>query len=235
MSLINEALKKAQRQRTDPAPGLGEASAAGGSVQKRATPMRAQTMIVFAAAGFALVVCSVVATVYLVNRPPAEPSRTTAAPTPRVPVADSATPAPVIIAPVVAPPTAAAPAKPATVLADTGPVASDQSGAQAGPVSTTAAEPAAIPRLAATAAPTSAAAAPVTPTAPPDPRVQQFVDAIKVAGIRSSGTESKVLMNDRVFRVNEIVERTLAVKLVKVESDALTFVDAHGVTYTKSF
>jgi len=76
-----------------------------------------------------------------------------------------------------------------------------------------------------------------TPTAPPkhDERVNQFVDAIRVAGIRSSGTESRVLMNDRVFRVNEIVERNFGLRLTKVEANALTFTDANGAVYVKNF
>ena len=69
----------------------------------------------------------------------------------------------------------------------------------------------------------------------PDERITAFVESVRVAGIRSSGTESRVLMNDRVFRVNDIVERTLGVRLVKVEVDSLTFADANGTTYVKYF
>ena len=54
-------------------------------------------------------------------------------------------------------------------------------------------------------------------------------------GIRSSGNESKVLMNDRVYRVNDIVDRNLGVKLTKVAPDSLTFTDANGATYVKYF
>jgi hypothetical protein len=54
-------------------------------------------------------------------------------------------------------------------------------------------------------------------------------------GIRSSGTDSKVLMNDRVYRVNDYVDRILGVKLVSVSRDTLTFTDANGVTYVKNF
>ncbi|HYP18180.1 MAG TPA: hypothetical protein VEQ65_13290, partial [Opitutus sp.] len=87
--------------------------------------------------------------------------------------------------------------------------------------------------------PTANASAPLIPPislAPgPDPRVQDFLDAIRVTGIRSSGNESKVLMNERVYRVNDIVDRTLQLKLIKVSADSLTFSDANGVTYTRNF
>ena len=42
-------------------------------------------------------------------------------------------------------------------------------------------------------------------------------------------------MNDRVYRVNEIVERTLGVRLTKVAVESLTFTDANGVDYVKFF
>jgi hypothetical protein len=69
----------------------------------------------------------------------------------------------------------------------------------------------------------------------PDERVAAFVDAVRVTGIRSSGNDSRVLMNERVYRVNDIVERTLGVRLIKAAADSLTFSDSRGVTYVKSF
>lgn len=42
-------------------------------------------------------------------------------------------------------------------------------------------------------------------------------------------------MNDRVYRLNDIVERTLGVRLIKVETNSLTFSDANSVTYVKFF
>jgi hypothetical protein len=77
--------------------------------------------------------------------------------------------------------------------------------------------------------------APAPAPALPDPRIQTFVDAIRVAGIRSSGAESKVLMNDRVYRVGDTVDLALGIKLEAVAPDSLTFVDAHGASYKKNF
>ena len=82
---------------------------------------------------------------------------------------------------------------------------------------------------------TSSAAPKPAVAAKPDERVHAFVDSIRVMGIRSSGTESRVLMNDRVFRVNEIVDRGLDVRLSAVEPGLLTFTDANGATYKKAF
>jgi len=81
------------------------------------------------------------------------------------------------------------------------------------------------------------------PAAAPEPikiggqdlRILTFIDAIRVAGIRSSGAESKVLMNDRVYRLNDMVDYTLGIRLTKVATDGLTFTDANGTTYVKNF
>ena len=37
------------------------------------------------------------------------------------------------------------------------------------------------------------------------------------------------------YRVNDIVDRNLGVRLAKVESNALTFTDSNGVVYVKNF
>ena len=54
-------------------------------------------------------------------------------------------------------------------------------------------------------------------------------------GIRSSGGDSRVLMNDRVFRVNDIVDRNLGLRLTKVDPAMLVFTDSNGAIYTKNF
>jgi hypothetical protein len=69
----------------------------------------------------------------------------------------------------------------------------------------------------------------------PDPKILAYLDALQVAGIRMSGTDGKVLMNDRVFRENEVVDRLLGLRLKKIEPETLTFIDERGVTYTKNF
>jgi hypothetical protein len=40
-------------------------------------------------------------------------------------------------------------------------------------------------------------------------------------------------MNDRVYRLNDFVDRALGVRLTKVTRESLTFTDANGVTYVK--
>jgi hypothetical protein len=293
MSLINEALKKAQRNRTGEAVGPVPPPPGGGGsrVTKRAQPRTSQQLVLIAAGAFVLVVLSVVATVYLVNRAP-EPKPVSTAPKPAAP---SATPAPaatppLIVAPVLNPPVLTArpaPEIPASVVqlpdpkksatapssrtagpnnpwAAATPVATGEtnlappsrapavaSPSGAGPTPPTqpspslpAAGPSAVavqppPNPIAAPAPANPAAAAVAPVVagPPknDERISLFVDALRVAGIRPSGTESRVLMNDRVFRINEIVDRNFGLRLTKVEPNTLTFTDGNGAVYVKNF
>ncbi|MBS0664479.1 MAG: hypothetical protein JSR48_14530, partial [Verrucomicrobia bacterium] len=134
---------------------------------------------------------------------------------------------------------------------------------QAAPVRTAAAEPAAaspvivapvitVPTLPPAAPPPSEAkpiaAAPVAAATPPpaaatpslapsgqDIRILTLIDALRVTGIRSSGGDSKVLMNDRVYRINDVVDYALGLRLTRVAADGLTFTDANGATYVKNF
>jgi len=139
-----------------------------------------------------------------------------AAPAPKLAV-DFNAPSPVIVAPVISLPSSLAEKTPAAVSP-----ASVIAPAPAAPIVE---QPPATP-----------AQAPVLVVAPlPDERIIAYVDAIRVTGIKSSGNESKVMMNDKIYRVNDVVERLLGVKLIKVEPEMLTFSDAHGVTYTKTF
>jgi hypothetical protein len=105
----------------------------------------------------------------------------------------------------------------------------------------------AVPPVISVAKPTSApaplvaAATPETanaqknPAAKPSAEVVAFIEAIHVTGVRSSGDGSKVLMNDHVYKVNDVVDRMLNVRLIEVKPDGLTFEDSNGVQYSKNF
>ena len=61
------------------------------------------------------------------------------------------------------------------------------------------------------------------------------IEHYRVGGIRVSGTESKVLMNDKVYRLNDIVDFELGIRLTGIEPKALTFEDARGAVHTRNF
>jgi hypothetical protein len=219
MSLINEALKKAQHQRTGsaldapPMPGGGSGGGRGNQGMPKGT------LVLLIAGAAVVIVISVVATVYFINRTPAPKIATVPATSPSVATATApaptaaAAPSPVIIAPVIikAPaPVVELPSAPPPVVE----------------------EPAPAP-AATTAAPTPAPE-PVVEGSLAD-RIANFVDKVRVTGIRTSENGSKVLMNDRVYRLNDVVDRKLGLKLVKIAADSLTFADANGATYVKNF
>lgn len=226
MSLINNALKKAQRQRAEeatPAPVPGNS---GRRPRRHGRAIPAQTLLLIVAGAALLIVLSIVATIYLMgNRPPpAAPVVATAKPTPPTPAAPAAQPAPVQSAPdpVVSMPVISAPAS--VVAPAPEPIPE--------PTPVVAAPPAPPVKIA-----TQPPAPPPAETLPPKPseKVYVFIDQLQVMGIRSSGAGSKVLMNDRVYRVNDIVNRELGLRLVGVTPESLTFVDASGASYTKNF
>ncbi len=236
MSLINEALKKAQHQRTGSA--LDAPPIPGGGHMSRGSPGLPKGMLLLVGAGAVVViVVSVVATVYFVNRSSAPVVAERPAPVKLGPVfipKPAPSSSPVVIAPVVIPQPAPTPTPAAS---NPGPIPAP---AASTPPATTAVAAAAAdsPPTAAkeTTPPAETAPAAPGPEAPLADRIADYVDKVRVMGIRTSETgASKVLMNDKVYRINDVVNRSLGLKLVKIEPDSLTFADATGATYVKNF
>jgi hypothetical protein len=249
MSLINDALKKAARQRAHendvipPMPGGGQSYR-----YPQSQPKKTQTMVLIVGAAVALVAVSVVITGVMMNK---APDTKTPAVTKAVPDAVASQEAPKIVvqaapaaalqtaAPIVvhsAPPEPVQSATVAVALPQATPVARVPSPtALPKPAST----PEAIVQEAPppTAAPALAAApvaAPVTISVHSD-AVQTIVDNYHISGVRAVGAGSKALVEGHVYKLNDFVDRTLGLKLVQVEEDRLTFVDKAGNTYVKTF
>jgi hypothetical protein len=274
MSLINEALKKAQRQRTLESAPLshapsGVAAAAVTTHVRAASHRRSYAPVWF---GLGLLVLGAGATALIMRygfTPVAEvqvtsagPSTAATAPTSSAPAtAPAATarppetePLPAITLPPLNPtaatprapaapaaPPAAAPTKPAESIAaaPSAPVA---------PLTPPPARPATpvAPAVAAPAKPALVAAAPrpapaPTPVAPvaaaPDQaaRIQTFLAEARVAGVRGQNAQARVLLNEKVFRLNDVVEPELALRLSGVRPGLLVFTDARGRTYEKNY
>lgn len=218
MSLINEALKKAQRMRqaepgSEGAPAADDAAHAPRVPKRRPAVQARNVVIATGCVVLAFAVAGGIAFYYLLpdTTPPEIVHR--AAP-------KAATPAPVE-ADLENVPTVTVP----TSLASPEEAPSDSA-------------PAATPD--ATAAPASQPAE-TTPPPPPEPqpvenpRVYEFLDTLRVAGIRASATDPKVLMNERVFRLNDIVDRSLGLRITGISPDGLTFTDETGFEYRKNF
>lgn len=123
---------------------------------------------------------------------------------------------------------------------------------QATVVETSAAQPAPVetpvvaqPAVTATA-PVAAAPAPVSAAdkerlaavssstaatgAEPNPAISDWVSGVTITGVRT-GERSKVLMNNRVYMPGDVVNYDFELKLTDVTPDRLTFQDTNGAVY----
>ena len=237
MSLINDALKKAARQRAEEQADVAPPAQAGRRkrIPRQGTPMTVRTLVLLAGGAVALVVASVVLTgVFITGR--LEPKAPAAAPPTTAPEPH---PPPVVVVHVTRPadtpaprPTAApAPGLVAQATAAPAPAA-------ASPASPVAATETPRPGPAAPAPRASAAEVAHAPATPPPSHAelaQSFVDSLRVTGVRAAGTDSKALVDGHIYRVNDVLDRALGIRLVQVDPDHLTLVDSQGVTYIKSF
>jgi len=264
MSLINDALKKAQRDRTGgPAPEVPVPGGGPRPTESYRTPRSTSTYLLLGGGALIGLVVAIV-TVFILR--PASPEKSATAPVaahsepvpakpaPEMPSAPKAEPASTPAAPVVA----TSPAPSPVVVASSEPAASKRTveplalnittpAASAPTTSSTATPPAAqgeparvAPAVAAPTTPAVATAPAAPPAPPPDPRVLQkqladLVEGFRVTGIRAAGNDGRVLMNDRVFRVGDIVDRKHGVTLTGVTANSLTFADSNGQTYTRNF
>ncbi len=242
MSLINDALKKAQKQRTGEAPSLGSMPSVGGQSAasiSRSGKSSGNPLLIPAGIGAGVLVLAIGGYFAFSGKSapssplPAPSSAQTQPSSPNVgsPLVGgpSSAPSSPLPAPSPAQPSTAAPTSPAFTLQ----AAPKSEPLVPAPVQATASIPqASHPTPQASVAQASEPAKPVLKL---EPRAMTFIENIKVAGIRASATDSKVLMNDRVYRIGDIVEHEMALKLVGITSNSLTFEDERGGRFTRTF
>jgi hypothetical protein len=228
MSLINDALRKAQKQRTGEAPSLASMPAIGGEpaarIARRARPAGFYTLLIRLGAATALLAVVIIGGVLLLRKKAPAPAEPQPAIVAQAPAPKPADPAPVsavtqpaasittFVVPITAPPAPAATPKAEAPVVQTG-----------------------TPKpVAAIVAPLPARPEPAKP-AKLEPKAIMFIESLKVVGIRASATDSKVLMNDRVYRIGNTVEHEMGIKLTGITANSLTFEDEHGGSYTRTF
>jgi len=239
MSLINDALKKAQKQRTGEAPVLASLPGVGGEsatrIARRSKSGGPNSMLIWAGAGAGVLL---LLGGYFALRP--SPTSVTNAPLPEaVKTQPTATAKPT--APnreTAAPVTFVLPVAQAPKIE---PAVAGQKPENREPRATVAQAPASSP-VASTPSPvlsppSSEASAPARPAPAPklETRALTFIESIRVAGIRASATDSKVLMNDRVYRIGDTVEHEMGLRLVGITANSLTFEDERGGRFTRTF
>jgi hypothetical protein len=250
MSLINDALKKAQKQRTGDSPPLASMPSIGGDpaakIANRSAPAGINTLLLRGGVIVAALVVVLLGGYFgLRQRPGATPEPAIAptvvtaakeapkpaAPAEHVPVTKQAAPA---ITFNLAIPAESVPVTPAEAPKSVQTSAAPETKA-ATPLATAPSKPAS-PEVAPVSAP---AAAPAIVAATGTPKIEAraipFIEGLRIAGIRASATDSKVLMNDRVYRSGDIVEHEIGLKLVGITANSLTFEDERGGRYTRNF
>ncbi|MBW8782758.1 MAG: hypothetical protein JF609_05420 [Verrucomicrobia bacterium] len=224
MSLINEALKKAQRQRADtaaasqPAPVAPISGEPAPRIAKRRPPMPARALMLLIGGGCAVAVMAGVVTFILLHLDePLPPVAKIAPATPHVkapPVEPAPVTPPTVVLPVLPPDSAPV----AVVLAKPTPPMPP---------------PVVVKPVPVVVAPPAAEVKPAVPVA--NPKAEAFLETLHVTGVRMSETDPKVIMNDRIFRLHDVVDRATGLRLIQVEPSSLSFTDASGYVYTKSF
>lgn len=259
MSLINEALKKAQKERGAEVPPLAAMPSVGGESPQRISRRGKSSGFppALLVGGGVLAIAVAMGGVFLLRKTPADqkPAILAEAPAPpQIPAAPRLTPSPPPLATVpastIVPPVVTTPVQvpaatprieltapaPAPVIMAVAEVPKPAAPTVAAPVTPA---PAAAPLF---TFPVAAATAPELPKPEPapksgklEPRAINFIESLRVAGIRASATDSKVLMNDRVYRLGTVVEHEMGLRLTGITSNSLTFEDERGGSYTRTF
>ena len=254
MSLINDALKKAQRERSQapehpatiapavPPPPATHGAAPHGELRAKGNPWPVLLIVLALVAGGGAVwflkpsgrPATAPAPQFAANsQAPATPTPPPAA-EPAVQLQFNAPAQPTVPTPA---PSAPAPQPVATNLPPTPPaaVAPPQQPPAAPAIAIVPAAPAPIP------APT-AVTQQLAPAAPEplkinlqveDPRILAFLDTARIQGIRSVADDPKLLMNNKVYRTGAVVDRELGLKLIQILPTELVFEDPHGIQYRK--
>lgn len=66
-------------------------------------------------------------------------------------------------------------------------------------------------------------------------KIYAFISGIRLAGVRGVDREARVLMNERVWRLNDTVAPDLGLRLSAVRPNLLVFTDAQGRTYERPY
>lgn len=220
MSLINDALKKAQNRHGDSTPSVPASdgpAAIPKAPRKGRTPF-AKLVIVGIGISVFFTVVSVSLTWFILREEP---------PTPVAPPAAKIAAPP----PASSPPSGAATTEPVAPASDSPVSAPDRANTAQPPI----ASPIIVPVIPTPPIVTPAEPAPATPAIKLSTRIQAFVDRLRVTSIRISDTGNKAILNDRLFRVNDLVEPSLGLRLTSIEPNLLTFTDETGSTYLRHF
>jgi cytoskeletal protein RodZ len=236
MSLINQALRKAQRDRTPnrmPEPGKQTPAAYANSAASGMSPTLVIGLVIAVALLVGLVVgLSVV--IFKGDSVPLQPQPqqvaasqpTTKAPNPLAQTAETPPTAKPLTAPISPPANPEVATRQESNVVDELRKAREATEAEAATQAQAAAE-----KVAADAKTAEEAAA--RAAAKPSNDIIAWLEQAKLSGVKISATDSKVILNGRAYSVGEVVNRTLGLKLMVVQETRVLFVDNNGTKYMK--
>ena len=228
MSLINQALRKAQRDRTPNrmAPP-SENSAMPDQVRTAGNGMNTN-LVIGLVAGFASLIGLVVGLMFVVlQKDPAPVPH----PAPSVAVTQAPQPATVPAQPLAAPTTPAlipAPAPTAPVATESPSLLEELRIAREAAEAKAAAEAAEARKVEAAALAAKAKAA-----AGPSKDIIKWLETATISGVRLSESGSKVILNNKSYAVGDIVNFGLGLKVLIIQQQRVLFIDANGKKYLK--
>jgi len=246
MSLINQALKKAQRDRNPSRMGkagdhgpAGMARTPGGGAMSGAGGLNLKIVIGVAVAFAVLVGLVVGLTVVLLGNSKSGPAMASEpAPAPALasteaPEAPAGSPADPVITPEPNVEPDEPPTVERTVEAETGPSVVEELRRAREAAEAKAAAEAEAARKAEEAARAAEAKAAASPE--PSRDVIEWLGAAKISGVRLAGEDSKVILNGKAYATGEVVNYGLGLKVLVIREKRVLFVDADGVKYMKAF
>ncbi len=226
MSLINQALRKAQHQRTPnrPATAADHASAPPSSYTASTSK---PGLLIGLVAGIALLIGLVAGlTIVVLRKEPAPVAQQAILPAAPAAQVESPAQAEQTIQPLAAP----APALP--VEQDNPSVLNELRLAREAAETKAAADAAAAQKAEATAL-AAKQAADAKAAAKPSQDIIQWLGHAKVSGVRLSDNGSKVILNNKAYSVGETVNVGLALKVLIIQEKRILFIDANGKKYLK--
>ncbi|TVR45558.1 MAG: hypothetical protein EA425_18020, partial [Puniceicoccaceae bacterium] len=76
---------------------------------------------------------------------------------------------------------------------------------------------------------------PAAATGTHDPELVREIYAYSVVGIREEGDRSRVFMNDRIYRLGDVVDHARGLVITGISQDGLTFRTPDGRVYERRF
>ncbi len=71
--------------------------------------------------------------------------------------------------------------------------------------------------------------------AEPNPKVLAFLESSRITGIKVAGVHSRLLMNNQVYRKDDMVHSETKLRIKEIAANEILFVDESGIQYRKQF